>query len=1603
MQESDAGATYRVLGPLDLAVAGQRVNLGGKRQRMVLAVLLVNANSVVGQDSLVEAVWSGDAPASGARTLHTYISVLRKATGGAIEREGGGYILRASAGSIDAAQFTICLDEGRRLFDDDPETAARSLHRGLGLWTGPAYGDLGGEPALVPVANRLTNERAEALELRFRADLALGRHAQVIPEVDALLREEPLREGLASILMVALYRAGRPADALRVYQRVRSDLVEQLGIDPGPELQRLELRILDRDPELAPSPAGSRSGPARGTRGYELHETAGASDFGRRHRGFQGAIAREVCVLWLTGPEVADPAFTRRFQIGMEVVMRLEHPHLAPVLDHWRDTSGAYVVTPHYRGGSLETLLDDGPLQLGDAIRIVDGVAAALDVIHRQGLAHGAVSARSVLLDEERNPYLTDLGLRQVFDGPTSAHPATDIADLGTLALSMVGQDAELPPGVHHAVARARHPEPDLRFARADDFARALRQAAGFDVVPWSAPTGEAIDRRNPYKGLAAFQESDEADFHGRDELVEELLAAMDDDRRGRLVAVVGPSGSGKSSVVRAGVLPRVRSGAVTGSETWLVTMLFPGTHPFEALAEALLQASAAEADELWPMLTGAPDGLVDAIDLLVPPPGPDVLIVVDQFEELFAPSVTTDERRRFLDLLTAACTSGRSRVRLLVTLRADFFDHPLGHPGFAEVFRECVVAVGPPTVDGLTRAITQPALRSGVSVEPGLVARVVADARDQPGGLPPLQFVLTELFAERSGDVMTLEAYEKLGGVAGALANRAEAAHAVLDPAQRELARQLFLRLVTVDEFSDDTRRRVARRELLDLEGDRAAMDDLIHRFGALRFLSFDRDPVSRGPTVELAHEALLQRWERLAGWIDERREDLLIHRRLQLTAADWEANDRDPSYLLRGGRLDQAVAWLERTDLLVADGERQLLDQSETAAAEETAAAVSAERRRRRAAGVLVALLLAAGGIGLYALGQRGQARTSATDSASRELALASVIIAEDDPELGVLLAAEALRITEAAGLRPLPEALGAIWSAHVANRTVLRLDDVGTQAIAFHPDGEILAVDAGGRDSDGLVTLRDATTGAAIGTLPSSPDVAASPVAAMEFSADGSSLLVTRSGADDGATALLEVFDVAGRTRLREIELPLPVAAGLSVSRSGLAAVVLQQQTGPSQIAVVDPSSGRTVQTIGGTELGPSYLSRRVDFVAETDRLVVGLFTYPDPDVRRLLTIDARSAEIVADVGIGIAPTVLRVRPDGRRVAVGDEAGGLIGVFDPATGRASFDPVEHQSAQLLEWSSDGDRLAVSGNESDITLLDADTGQVELILSGHGASVYGTAFHPTRPILASVSVDSEVRWWDISAAGPAGLAATGGDLNRIDATERLVMASVIGTGAHAIDASSGATVANSDIAVAGYDGARAATEAGVVAGSLPDGSIVLTDLATGATTAELGFCGWAAGISPDARYLVTERDDPNKPGCESRQALNGIVDLESGGVVVDNGDRWTRWGDITGVDTFDDHRYAAVTLLLGEEEAEVEIRQLDTDRLLGTLTMDLTGTEVFLLPEFSSDARLLGIGTNGPSALVVDVEALAGGATIEDSIVFNQRVHTSNTRGSR
>ncbi|WKD36985.1 hypothetical protein KO717_00120 [Streptomyces xanthophaeus] len=556
-----------------------------------------------------------------------------------------------------------------------------------------------------------------------------------------------------------------------------------------------------------------------------------------------------------------------------------------------------------------------------------------------------------------------------------------------------------------------------------------------------SAPHDEPAETSRhtaPYAGLSAFQPEDADRFFGRERLTGELLAKVADRR---FLTVFGPSGSGKSSLLRAGLVARARASG------WPVMLLTPGPHPLEECAVHLAAATGEAPGTLLTELQDDPAALHLRIRQTMTghPPDTDTLIVVDQFEEIFTLCTDRAERGTFIALLTAAAAAATSRTRVVLGVRADFYGHCVQDPHLVEAIRDAQIAVGPMSSQELREAITRPAVLAGCTVTGPLLAAVVADATGQPGALPLVSHAMVETWRRRSGSRLTLDGYLAAGGIQHALAHTAEAAYEALSPPQQDLARSLFLRLTALGDGTEDTRRRITRDEL-------DPSPDTVHVLESLarkRLVTLDHE------SAEITHEAIIRCWPRLRGWLTEDRDRLLLHRRLTDATAGWERQDRDPHTLYRGAALAAAL------DLAATDGnrltpkERRFLDASREAQAGEMAAVRRRTVRLRQLVTLLTVLVAVAATAGALAVGSRDSALRQRNVAIARKAAAEAAEVRPHDPALAAQLNLAAYRLAATPDVR---DQLMSTFATPYTNRLTGHTSDV--VSISFAPHSRILA---------------------------------------------------------------------------------------------------------------------------------------------------------------------------------------------------------------------------------------------------------------------------------------------------------------------------------------------------------------------------------------------------------------------------------------------------------------------------------------------------------------------------------------------------------------
>ncbi len=599
-----------------------------------------------------------------------------------------------------------------------------------------------------------------------------------------------------------------------------------------------------------------------------------------------------------------------------------------------------------------------------------------------------------------------------------------------------------------------------------------------------------------PYRGLEVFDEEHASLFFGRDAEIQRLLEKL---KGTRFLAVIGASGSGKSSLVRAGLIPSLRRSALPGSETWTIDVLTPRAHPLESLAARLLRVSPGGAmqrtlDEL--RTDPRTLHLATSLALADAPREARLLWVIDQFEEVFTLCRDLDEQAAFIANLLYAGSIPDGRGAVVLTMRADFYHRCLSYPELAQQLAAQQFPVSPMDESGLRQAIEEPARRAGLELEPGLVPTILEDVAEQPGALPLLEHALLELWERRAGSVLTLAGYRESGGVRRAIAARADVVFDSLTPEQQEIARRGLLRLTEPGEGTEDTRRRA---ELSELATDRAKVDDVeavVQRLVDARLLTTGTEEETGEQWVDVAHEALIRGWPRLQGWIDEDRAGLRVHRRLTEAALDWEDHDREEGSLYRGARLAEATVWRERNDDSLNSLERAFLDASaalrdrEAAVLEqqrrrelEQAKALAAEqlaraeaeargrtRLRRLAVGLVVLLALAAAAT-VLALIERRTAIGERNRALPAQLAAQSQATLRDFPARGLLLAVEAERAAKHAHGVRVPAADAALTEALAyAGGTVLASQRSAVTASAVSHDSSRVAIG----EQDGTVQL-------------------------------------------------------------------------------------------------------------------------------------------------------------------------------------------------------------------------------------------------------------------------------------------------------------------------------------------------------------------------------------------------------------------------------------------------------------------------------------------------------------------------------------------------
>jgi WD40 repeat protein len=823
-----------------------------------------------------------------------------------------------------------------------------------------------------------------------------------------------------------------------------------------------------------------------------------------------------------------------------------------------------------------------------------------------------------------------------------------------------------------------------------------------------------------PYKGLSFFDELDADLFVGREALTARLvervlsLSAKINGDQTRFLAIVGASGSGKSSLVRAGLVPAIRWNSV--SANWPIYILTPTAQPLESLANCLTQDSGsirATATLLDDMAQDPRSAyLFSKKRLLEPAHAAYMLLVVDQFEELFALCRSEEERTAFIDnLLTTACTRDGPGI-VVITLRADFYAACSGYPQLREALAQSQEYIGAMSSDELRRAIEEPARRGRWEIEPGLVDLLLRDVSDEPGALPLLSHALMETWKRRRGRELTMSGYASSGGVRGAISETAEAVFSdQFDHQQQTIARRIFLRLTELGDetATGDTRRRASFTELILKPEEADATHSVLNALADARLITTSEE------SAEVAHEALIREWPTLRSWLEENRESLRLHRHISETAQEWQIANHEPGGLYRGARLAQAKEWAAAHAEDMNDLERTFLNAS-IAFVEEEAAEREAQRSRQLDAVKKVAevekkrvfylggaftLVLAMVIVALFFGIQARQAATTAQQQErvafSRELAAAAISSLEQDPERSILLSLFALR-TEYTR-----EGENALHQAVQTSRVRLTLPGLtgGARSVEYSPDGKMIITTSNAGD----VTVWDSALGMKLFRLPGN---------IARISQDGSQLV---TGSEDGTVA---IWDFATRSRLHTLK--------------GHTDRINEVNFSPDGKLVVSSSDDETF-IVWNTETGQKEFSESV------------MIAYPDlwfphnvsfsPDGSLLISIDITETESRMKFWDVEDHWTLRNQQWSSDLSIFSRDGKWL-VMHGAT--------NNDFVEIMLWDLTGKDVAALNFRSISPIVFAST---------HNSFITGFAFSPDGTMMASVSQDSRINVWRISNQG--------------------------------------------------------------------------------------------------------------------------------------------------------------------------------------------------------------------------------------------------------
>ena len=1355
----------RLLGQFDVRLDGKRIVISSRAGQSLLAYLAMTAGTPHRREKLAGTLWPDSSEENARKNLRQELWRIRKAIPTQNLPEADDYLI--------ADEFTLTFNRDADYWLDvsileksGPDI--QSLTSGLSLYQGellPGFYD----DWVVLERERLQNLFQSKMEQLVEKLVESERWTAVQEQCERWLALGFVSEPAYRALMLSYNARGDMAKVSAVYQRCVEDLRDHLGVEPSAETHALFNGLL----KGAKVPRRIMPAQPSGTVTFLFTDIQGstrlldklgdqyATSLAEHHQ-----ILREAIQNW-NGKEMdtQGDAFFVTFTRALDAVQCAAEAQRALAIHKWEQDEPIRVRMGLHTGEPLIASTGYVGMDVHRAARIGDA-------------GHGG----QVLLSQTtRDLVMQDLP-REV-----------TIKDLGEHRL----KDMKYPTPIYQLVIeglQADFPPPKTKFTGSE------------------AP----VPGEPPFKGLQYFEEADSDLFFGRELLTAKLVRRLRDADAQFLSVVIGASGSGKSSLVRAGLIPALKKGITLldgtnppeGSTDWHVHILTPTAHPLVALATELMRDSdsVATTARLIDDLAQEPRSL--ALFLASTHSKHHTVLVIDQFEELFTLCRDEFERETFIDNLLNLVSPGQSNTTLIITLRADFYAHLAQYPELRDAVAQQQEYIGPMTAEELRLAIEEPAKRGHWEFEPGLVDLILRDVGDEPGALPLLSHALLETWKRRAGHTLTLKGYADAGGVHGAIAHTAESIYQNLSLEEQGIARDIFLRLTELGEGTEDTRRRVSFEELTSSE-ETEQVRAVLNKLAEARLITLGEN------TIEVAHEALIREWPTLREWLNQDREGLRLHRHLTEAAYEWELLGRDPGALYRGAHLAQARAWAELhpNSLNAGEGtflnasidqeqceeqEREEARQRELAAAKELAETQrqSASRLRTRNRVITsvgtVALILAllAGMFGVRSNQNEVRAEANFNRAEAQRLALEAnrLLTTGGSPEQIALLSLRSMKT------RYTTEGDAALAAAARLEYPV-RLFTAGANAIralAFSPDGKYIL--SGGDDQ--TARLWDVGNGQEVRRFIGHTGI----IFKVYCSPDGKNVLTV-----DNADNIIMWDAVTGQERYRiKIDSPL---VWLSYSHDG-----------------------KTIFT-----------------------------SSDDNTIRRWDAVSGKEIDVIFKMS---HPVWIEISPNGTHMLI---INGIAQLWDLETGQKLQD-FSFDTSALNFWSFSPDgRYVLTGNlHGEVQLWDIETGQEARTFIGHTDPVFAGSFTPDHKYIVTASADKTVRIWDM---------ATGQELRRFvfSAFVRKVTISPDGKwiltgstdgtiGLWALEARPSHPILKHGVAVSALD---FSPDGQFILTAGDDGTARLWDAKTGEHLRDfLGHTStinYGAAFSPDGKYIVT------------------------------------------------------------------------------------------------------------------------------------------------